>query len=49
MRVLRNIDEIIELSINHSAENEYYECSLKINGHRAHEVSIFYFLPIKVR
>ena len=40
MRALRDINEIIEMSLFHSGENEYYKCSLKINGHRAHEVSI---------
>lgn len=40
MRVLKNIDEIIEMSLFHDGENDYYKCNLKINGHRAHEVSI---------
>ena len=40
MKILRDINEIIEMSLSHSGENEYYKCSLKINGHKAHEVSI---------
>ena len=40
MKVLRDINEIIEMSLYHSGENEYYKCNLKIEGHRAYEVSI---------
>ena len=40
MKILRSIDEVIEISLTHSVENEYYDCEIDINGHKAHEVSI---------